>query len=152
MGDNYLLQRGKRMDVFVEHQFKIGCIYFCCRSVPHAMPAPAWMPVDALGALCQRMSMKLLSECPTSAASWLHAQNPFFPPQSKHSFTTSGFLQVLPAEFPQALAGWNTGSLISQHSSACIPWLAIHLCCLSDCNYIAGQFNVEATWPNSLLY
>ena len=55
------------MDVFVESQFKIGCIYFCCRSVPPAMHALAWMSVDALGDLCLRMSMRSLSECPVSA-------------------------------------------------------------------------------------
>lgn len=152
MGNNYLLHRGKRMDVFAERQFKIGCIYFCCRSVPPAMPTLAWMSVDAVGALCQRMSMKLLSECPISAVSWLRAQNHFFPPQSEHTFTTSGFLQVLPAEFPQAFSGWNTSILISQPNSACIPCLVIHFCCLSDYHYIAGQFSVETSWANSLLY
>lgn len=55
------------MHVFVESQLKIGCIYFCCRSVPSAMHALAWMSVDALGDLCLRMSMRSLSECPVSA-------------------------------------------------------------------------------------
>lgn len=65
------------MDVFVESQFKIGCIYFC-RSVHPAMPALAWMSVDAFGDLCLRMSMRLLSEHPVSAIFRLPAQNHFF--------------------------------------------------------------------------
>lgn len=70
---------------------------------------------------------------------------PLFPTCGEHTLTTSGFLQVLPAECLQALSGWNTGSLISQHNSVCIPCLIIHLCCLSDYQYIAGQFNLETT-------
>jgi len=57
------------MDVFVECQFKIGCVYFCCRSLPSAMPILAWMSVDAVGVLRQGMSIKLLSECPVLGVS-----------------------------------------------------------------------------------
>lgn len=59
------------MDVFVEYQFKLGCFYFCCGSMPPAMI------VDSLGDLGLTALMKLLSECPVSVMFWLPALNNF---------------------------------------------------------------------------